>query len=480
MKTEYDLFIDGRWIKPGKRFDVRMPYDGSIVGTAPKATRAEVEQAILAAKKAAPAAARLSSYKRYEILMKAATSMQQRQEDFARAVASESGKPVKEARVEVARAAQTLIFSAEEAKRNVGEMIPIDAHPAGAERLGFTLRMPRGVIAAVTPFNFPLNLSCHKIGPALAGGNTVVHKPASATPISGYMLAELFAEAGLPAGFLNTVTGSGGEIGDFLVAHPDVAMVTFTGSAEVGKHIRAIAGMKPVTLELGANCAVIVDDDADIELALGRCAVGGFAHSGQVCIHLQRIYASQKIADDFTDALKARVAKLKIGHPLDETTDVTSLIDEPNATRVADWIAEAVRGGARTVIGGERVGRATVKPAILADTKPDMKIVAEEIFGPLVCVDKYTSLEQAVEMVNHSKFGLQAGIITRDINKALWAAQRIECGGVMINDVPMFRVDQMPYGGVKDSGVGREGPKYALAEMTETKVVVINLAGAPK
>jgi acyl-CoA reductase-like NAD-dependent aldehyde dehydrogenase len=340
--------------------------------------------------------------------------------------------------------------------------------------------MPRGIVAAVTPFNFPLNLSCHKIGPAIAGGNTVVHKPASATPISGYMLAELFAEAGLPAGFLNTITGSGGEVGDFLVAHPDVAMVTFTGSAEVGKHIRSIAGMKPVTLELGANCGVIVDDDADIELALGRCAVGGFAHSGQVCIHLQRIYANQKIAGDFTDALKARVAKFKIGHPLDETTDVTSLIDESNAARVADWIAEAVQGGARTIIGGERVGRATVKPAIVADTQPDMKIVAEEIFGPLVCVDKYTSLEQAIEQVNHSKFGLQAGIITRDINKALWAAQHIECGGVMINDVPMFRVDQMPYGGVKDSGIGREGPKYALQEMTETKVVVINLAGGPK
>jgi acyl-CoA reductase-like NAD-dependent aldehyde dehydrogenase len=480
MKTDYNLFIDGRWVKPGAKFEVRVPYDGAIFGTAPKANRAEVEQAIAAAKRAAPAAAKLPSHKRYEILMKAATLMQQRAEEFARVIASESGKPIREARGEVGRSAQTLIFSAEEAKRNVGEMVPVDAHPGGAERLGFTLRMPRGVIAAITPFNFPLNLVCHKVGPALAGGNTVVHKPASSTPICGYMLADLFAEAGLPAGFLNTISGGGGEVGDFLVAHPDVAMVTFTGSAEVGKHIRAVAGMKPVTLELGANCAAIVDSDADMELALGRCAIGGFAHSGQVCIHLQRIYVAGKTAGDFTDALRSRVTALRIGHPLDDASDVTSLIDEPNAVRVSDWIAEAERGGARNLIGGKRMGRATVTPAILSGTQPGMKAVADEIFGPVVCVEAFDSIERAVEMVNRSRYGLQAGVFTRDISRALWAAQQIECGGVMINDVPTFRVDQMPYGGVKDSGIGREGPRYALQEMTETKTVVINLTGAPK
>jgi acyl-CoA reductase-like NAD-dependent aldehyde dehydrogenase len=479
MKTDYDLFIDGRWVKPSARFEVRVPYDGSIFGTAPKASREEVGQAITAAKKAAPAAAKLPSHQRHEILAKAAALMQQRTEDFARAIACESGKPLREARVEVGRSALTLSFSAEEARRNVGEMVPVDAHPGGTDRLGFTLRMPRGVIAAITPFNFPLNLVCHKIGPALAGGNTVVHKPASATPICGYMLAELFAEAGLPAGFLNTVSGGGGDVGDFLVAHPDVAMVTFTGSPEIGKRIRAVAGMKPVTLELGANCAAIVDADADLELALGRCAIGGFAHSGQVCIHLQRIYAAGKIAGDFTDALRSRVAALRIGHPLDEASEVTSLIDEPNALRVTGWIAEAVRDGARKLTGGERAGRATVTPAILAGTQPGMKAVADEIFGPVVCVETFDSIEQAVGMVNASRYGLQAGVFTRDLGRALRAAQRIECGGVMINDVPTFRVDQMPYGGVKESGMGREGPHYALQEMTETKTVVVNLAGTP-
>ena len=479
MKTDYDLFIDGRWVKPGARFEVRVPYDGAGFATVPKANREEVAQAIAAAKRAAPAAARLPSHKRHEILAKAAGLMQQRAEDFARAIACESGKPIREARAEVGRSALTLSFCADEARRNVGEMVPMDAHPGGADRLGFTLRMPRGVIAAITPFNFPLNLVCHKIGPAIAGGNTVVHKPASATPVCGYMLAELFAEAGLPAGFLNTISGGGSDIGDFLVAHPDVAMVTFTGSLEVGRHIRAVAGMKPVTLELGANCAAIVDADADMKLTLDRCAVGGFAHSGQVCIHLQRIYAARKIAGDFTDALRSRATAFRIGPPLDEASDITSLIDVPNAERVTGWIAEAVRDGAHKLMGGERAGRATVTPAILTGTQPGMRAVADEIFGPVVCVEPVDSIEQAVEMVNASRYGLQAGVFTRDIGRAMRAAQRIECGGVIINDVPTYRADQMPYGGVKESGIGREGPRYALQEMTDTKTVVINLTGTP-
>ncbi len=478
MKTDYDLFIDGRWVKPSAKFEVHIPYDGSLFATVPKASREEMGQAIAAAKKAAPAAAQLASHKRYEVLVKAATLMEQRTEDFARAIASESGKPIREARIEVGRSALTLSFSAEEARRNVGEMVPVEGHPGGANRMGFTLRMPRGVIAAITPFNFPLNLVCHKIGPAIAGGNTVVHKPASATPVCGYLLAELFADAGLPAGFLNTVSGGGGDVGDFLVAHPDVAMVTFTGSPPIGKHIRAMAGMKPVTLELGSNSAAIVDADADMKLTLDRCTLGGFAHSGQVCIHLQRIYVARKILGEFTEALRLRAAALRMGPPLDDASEITSLIDVPNAERVVGWIAEAVQDGARKLMGGERAGRATVTPAILTGTKPGMKAVADEIFGPVVCIEPFDTLEQAIGLVNATRFGLQEGVFTRDIVRALRAAQQIDCGGVMINDMPTYRADQMPYGGVKESGVGREGPRYALQEMTDTKTVIINLAGS--
>ncbi|MBI2194840.1 MAG: aldehyde dehydrogenase family protein [Planctomycetes bacterium] len=472
-EKRYDLYIGGEWVKANRYMTVRLPYDGSVVGEVPSANRSEMERAIAAASRARRDAARMPAHKRSAILYKACQLMEGRKEDWGRAVSIESGKPIREGRIEAARAVQTLLFSAEEAKRIEGEILPLDAHPNGEGRFGFTLRPPRGVIAAITPFNFPLNLACHKVGPALASGNTVVLKPASVTPITAYMLAELFSEAGLPPGFLNVISGGGGEIGDALVSHPDVHMVTFTGSVEVGKRIHDKAGIKMVTLELGSNSAAIVDTEADLDLALERCRAGGYAHSGQVCISLQRLYAQNEVARDFTDRFVEAVRSLRIGHPLEDQTEVSSLIREADAQRVESWIQEAVAGGATLAVGGRRCRATTVEPAVLLGTKPDMRVVRDEIFGPVVAVDDYQTLDQAIEKVNDSRYGLQAGVFTRNLSKALHAAQRLEVGGVMINDVPTFRVDQMPYGGVKESGLGREGPKYAVQEMTDIRMVVI-------
>lgn len=472
---QYDLFIEGEWVKANRSMEVRLPYDGSLIGEVPSANLGEMERAVAAARKARKDAARLPAHKRSAILYKASQLMESRKEDWARAISMESGKPIKEGRLEASRAVQTLLFSAEEAKRIEGETLPMDAHPGGEGRFGFTIRSPRGVIAAITPFNFPLNLACHKVGPALASGNTVVLKPASVTPITAYMLAELFTECGLPPGFLNVISGGGAEIGDALVSHPDVYMVTFTGSVEVGRRIHQMAGIKMVTLELGSNSAAIIDAEADLELALERCRAGGYSHSGQVCISLQRLYAQKEIAREFTDRFVERVRSLRIGHPLEDQTDVSSLIRESDAKRVEEWIQEAVAGGAILATGGRRCRSTTVEPAVLLRAQPEMKVVRDEVFGPVVAVDDYQGLDDAIEKVNDSRYGLQAGVFTRNISKAIYSAQRLEVGGVMINDVPTFRVDQMPYGGVKDSGLGREGPRYAIQEMTDVKMVVVKL-----
>jgi acyl-CoA reductase-like NAD-dependent aldehyde dehydrogenase len=364
----------------------------------------------------------------------------------------------------------TLIFSAEEAHRLHGEEVPIDAHPAGKGKTGLVIREPLGVIAAITPFNFPLNLSLHKIGPALAAGNTVVHKPASATPISAILLARLFADAGLPAGALNVITGPGGTIGDALIFDPRIAMVTFTGSPEVGQRIRNLAGMKRVTLELGSNSAVIIEADADLDKAVPRCVSGAFAHSGQVCISIQRIFVQESIHGEFATRMAAATHKLRIGHPLEDSTDVSSLITENEAKRIESWIGEAKYGGAQVVTGGERRG-ATVEPAVLTDVPASASLSAKEAFGPVVAVNSYQNLEDAIGMVNQSDYGLQAGMYTRDLEKAFRTAREVHVGGFHINEIPAFRVDQMPYGGVKLSGSGREGPRYAVEEMTELKLI---------
>jgi len=396
---------------------------------------------------------------------------------FAETIALESGKPLREARAEVDRTLQTLQFSAEEAKRIHGEMLSIDAHPAGKGRTGFTLRVPRGVIGCITPFNFPLNLVAHKVGPALASGNTVVVKPAEETPCSAYLLAQALAEAGAPDGSVNVVPGLGEVAGEALVTHRDVAMVSFTGSRTVGRHIRAVAGLKPVTLELGGNAAVVVDAGFDWSESLDRLVVGGFSHSGQVCIHLQRIYVAKGERrggyGDLVDALAARAKALKVGHPLDEAAEVTSLIRVHDVERVGATVGDAQEKGATLAAGGTRSGRATYAPTVVAGLQPGMKLAEDEIFGPVVGVAEVDSFDAAIAAANRTPYGLQAAVFTRDLEKALRAAERIEAGGIMINDIPTFRVDQMPYGGMKESGMGREGPRYACEEMTELKTIVI-------
>ncbi len=467
---EYPLYINGRPVSTDRTAVVELPYDGSEVARFHQAGPAELEAAVQAAARAAPLMREMSLAERSAILRRASERLEELREELALTVSSESGKPLREGYAEVDRAVSTLLFSAEEAHRLVGEAVPIDAAAAGKGRWAMTLREPLGVIAAITPFNFPLNLAMHKIGPAIAAGNAVVHKPASATPLSALKMAAIFAESGLPPGALNVIPGPGGAIGDSLVTRPEVAMITFTGSADVGVRIRGLAGMRRVTLELGSNSAVILEEDADLEQAVPRCVTGSFAHSGQVCISVQRIYAHRRIVDRFLEQFVAEAKKLKIGHPHDPATEVSSMITVHEAERVEEWIAEAVSAGARLLTGGAR-RRATIEPAILAGVPPQVKISCQEAFGPLVAVNAYDTLEQAIDMVNDSQYGLQAGIYTRDLGKAFHAARQVHVGGFLINDVPQFRVDQMPYGGVKLSGTGREGPHYAIEEMTDTKLV---------
>jgi acyl-CoA reductase-like NAD-dependent aldehyde dehydrogenase len=468
---EYPMFIGGDRVKTAIPLRVELPYDGSQVATVYRAGKAEVDASVGAARKAFPVMRDMTREERSAVLRRVHEAILERRDALASAIVSECGKPIKEARIEVERAAYTILFSSEEAHRLAGEVVPMDASPAGKGHMGMMVREPLGVIAAITPFNFPLNLSMHKIGPALAAGNTVVHKPASATPLSGLLMAEIFDECGLPKGALNVITGPGGEIGDALVFHPDVAMITFTGSAEVGLRIRNLAGLKRVTLELGNNSAVIIEADADLNDAVARCVAGSFAHSGQVCISIQRILVHRDIRDRFLESFVEKARKLAIGHPRESSTDVSSLITVKEAERVESWIGEAVNGGAKLLSGGQRK-RATIEPAVLADVPESAQISCREAFGPVVGINSYGDLDEAIDRVNRSDYGLQGAIYTRDLEHAFYAARRVHVGGFMINEIPQYRVDQMPYGGVKMSGTGREGPKYAIEEMTEPKLIV--------
>ena len=463
--------IGGQPVITSQPRTVELPFDGSAVATIFQAGLEHVDAAVKAARAAAPVMREMTRDQRSTILRRAHGLLLERRDAIASAIVAECGKPIREARTEAERAAYTLLFSAEEAHRLAGEVVPMDAEPLGAGHWGMTVREPVGVIAAITPFNFPLNLAMHKIGPALAGGNTVVHKPASTTPLSALLMADLFEEAGLPAGALNVVTGPGGVLGDALVMHSGINMVTFTGSVEVGLRLRSLAGMKRVTLELGNNSAVIVEDDADLEEAAARCVAGAFAHSGQVCISVQRVYVNRKVASEFLERVVERSRKLAIGHPREAATEISSLITPGEADRVHEWIGDAVECGARLLTGGERSARATLAPAVLTGVPESHAIMRKEAFGPVMGVNQYDTLNQAIDLLNDSDYGLQAGIYTRDIGKAFTAARRAEVGGFLINQVPQFRVDQMPYGGVKLSGSGREGPRYAIEEMTEPKLI---------
>lgn len=388
---------------------------------------------------------------------------------FTNDICLETGKPISEARIEADRSLQTILAAAAEALRLSGEAVPMDAHPMGKGRMAMTVREPVGVIAAITPFNVPLNLALHKVAPALAAGNTVVHKPSEQTPLSALRLAAALQEAGAPAGAYNLVTG-GAAVGKQMATSDDVNMVTFTGSVATGRAVRQMAGLKKVTLELGNNSAVVLEPDTNLGEAVGRCVAGAFAHSGQVCISLQRVYVHEDIADEFLAKFTEASSRLRIGDPREETSGISSLISEQAAQRVDSWIDEAVAGGAKRVLGGQRK-YATIPPTILTDVPPSARISCQEVFGPVVAVYRYSDLTEAIREVNDTPYGLQAGIYTQNLTRAFQAARKFHVGGVLINDVPMFRADHMPYGGVKDSGIGREGPRYAIEEMTELKLI---------
>jgi acyl-CoA reductase-like NAD-dependent aldehyde dehydrogenase len=470
LTKEFDSYIGGEFVPTANRDTIRLPYDGTAVASVPRVTAQMVNAAVDAAQKGARAMATLANYDRADLLQRVAEFIRRDADDFAQLVCSETGKPIKEARVEVDRSIQTTLAAAHEARQLRGEVVPMEFAPGGRGRMAVTVREPLGVIGAITPFNLPLNLAMHKIAPALAGGNSVVHKPSEQTPLSALRLAQTLHEAKVPAGAYNVVTGDGTELGEAMVRHEGIAMITFTGSVRVGKWIRANAGLKKVTLEMGNNSAVILEPDSDLDIAVPRTVQGTFTHSGQVCISVQRVYVHEKIADTFVDQLVAATKKLRIGHPYEDATDISSLIAETQAVRVQEWIEEAQASGARVLTGGKRE-RATIEPTVLADVPLGAKVSCQEVFGPVVAIYRYSDLNEAIERVNDTPYGLQAGIFTRDMQRAFDAARKLHFGGVLINDVPMFRVDHMPYGGVKESGIGREGPKYAIEEMTEPKII---------
>jgi len=468
------LWINGTWKAADQYYTLHAPYSGEALAEVPLANAAEVDAAIESAYRAAPVMAALPAHRRSDILHRVADMLQQRLEEAALIIAQEAAKPLATARTEVQRTVQTYRFAAEEARRIHGETIPMDAAPGGEGRVAYTVREPLGVIGAITPFNFPMNLVAHKVGPAIAAGNTVVLKPATQTPLSSLFIAELFAEAGLPAGALNVVTGSGRTIGDQIVQDERIKMITFTGSPAVGIGIRAKAGLKRVTLELGSNSAVIVDQGVDIDRMIGRCVTGAFSYQGQLCISLQRVYVHESLYASFVEKFIAEASQLRAGDPLDARTDLSALITPGDVERTLGWIEEARSGGATVAMGGQAQGNMLL-PTVLLDVNPELKVSCQEVFAPIVIINKIASVDEAIAHVNASRYGLQAGVYTKDISTAMDAARRLHVGGVMINDIPTFRVDHMPYGGVKESGIGREGIKYAVEEMTEMKLVVINL-----
>jgi acyl-CoA reductase-like NAD-dependent aldehyde dehydrogenase len=467
--TEKPLLIGGEWIETGEWLEVRSPYSGDVVARVAKAGARETCQALDAAEQAMREP--LPAHKRAEILVKVAAALGRRHDEVARLISDESGKPMKAARVEAQRAMSTYTFAAVEARKLAGEMVPMDAAQAGTGKLAFTLRQPVGIVAAISPFNFPLNLVAHKLAPALAAGCAVVLKPASQTPLSALLLADLEQEAGLPPGWVNVVAGPASEIGDVLVADERVRLITFTGSSGVGWGLRERAARKRVNLELGNATPVIVAADADVSLAATKVAQNAFSFAGQSCISVQRVYVERGAYDEFVSALLPLVDALKVGDPSDEETDVGPVIDRGARDRILEWIG-ASRGEVLT--GGDLEGE-LIRPTVIANPAADDKVSCEEVFGPVCTVTAVGSLDEAIELANGTRYGLQAGIFTTSIANALTAAQRLEFGGVVVNEAPTFRSDQMPYGGVKDSGNTREGPHYAVREMTEERLVVVEL-----
>lgn len=467
------LLINGERVEATSYAPLYSPYSDEKIADIAMADQALTEQAIEAAYNARKIIGDMPAYQRAEILENVATILANRAEEAATIISKESAKPIMFSRAEVARTVETYKFAAEEAKRIHGETIPFDAAANGVGRIGYTLREPIGVIGAITPFNFPMNLVAHKVGPAIAAGNPIVLKPASQTPLSSLFIAEVFAEAGLPAGVLTVVTGPGGVVGDVLVKDDRVKMVTFTGSPGVGIGISNKAGLKKTTLELGSNSALIIDKDIVIDEIIDRCVMGAFSNQGQVCISTQRIYVHKALFEEFTSKFAAATKQLQLGDPLDPKTYISSLISKKETERTLNWIEETKKSDAKIITGGQ-TQNGILEPTIIIHANSTLKVSCQEVFAPIVIVNEVSSVEEAIAKVNDSRFGLQAGIYTNNVKHALYAAKKLEVGGVIINDVPTYRVDQMPYGGVKESGTGREGIKYAIEEMTEMKLIVWN------
>ena len=469
----YGFFVDGRWIEDGDVVEIRAPYDGSVIGRVVQGRREHAEAAIAAAVKAFGTTRRLPTFERQRVLRQIAANILARRDEFARILAQEAGKPIKLARAEVDRAIFTFNVAAEETARIHGEYLSLDWQESTAGRWGITRRFPLGPVAGITPFNFPLNLVVHKVAPAIAAGCSMVLKPAPQTPLCSLMLAECVQASGWPDGGLNVLPLSN-EDASLLVTDERIKLISFTGSVPVGWDIKRRAGKKKVVLELGGNAGVIVHSDADLQYAADRCIAGGFGYAGQTCISVQRILVEQSVYGKFMELLVQGVQKLRVGDPLDESVDVGPLIRERDAVRAAAWVEEAVKAGARLLCGGTRTG-SMLEPTVLTGTSPDMKVNCQEIFGPVVTVEPYASFDEALRRVNDSAFGLQAGLFTRDIKLVFQAFEELEIGGLIAGDVPSFRVDHMPYGGIKDSGVGREGLRYAIEDMTEMKLLVMNV-----
>jgi acyl-CoA reductase-like NAD-dependent aldehyde dehydrogenase len=469
--VERKLLVAGDWIETGEWQEVRSPYSGEVVGRVAKAGAEETRRAIDAAEAAMQEP--LPAHKRAEILVRVAGALGRRHDEVARQISDEAGKPMKDAKIEASRAMSTYTFAAVEARKLAGEIVPMDASQAGEGKLAFTLRKPIGVVGAISPFNFPLNLVAHKLAPALAAGCAVVLKPASQTPLSALLLAELETEAGLPPGWLNVVVGPASDIGDVLVEDERVKALTFTGSSGVGWALRERAPRKRVNLELGNSTPMIVEADADIDAAASATAQHGFSFAGQSCISIQRVYVQRSVYDGFVERLVPKVEQLVVGDPAEEETDVGPVIDEDARDRILEWIDEAREAGAEILTGGD-LEDDLIRPTLVANAGPELKVSCEEVFGPVVTLTPYDTLDDALDLANGTKYGLQAGIFTTNLDNALRAAEELEFGGVTINEAPTFRADQMPYGGVKESGNTREGPAYAVRELTEQHVVVVN------
>ncbi|WP_096185814.1 aldehyde dehydrogenase family protein [Evansella halocellulosilytica] len=453
-------------------FEVFHKYTGEPLATISKAEKEHVKQAVDVAVKTFETD-QLTPYQRFEILNNASKLLKERKEEISELLVKEVGKTISEAEVEVDRAVQTLLVSSEEAKRIGGEVVPLSASPGSESKMGYYVRTPIGVVCAITPFNVPLNLSCHKIGPAIASGNTVVWKPSSDTPINAYVLMDILREAGLPAGYVNLICGEGSKVGNWLLEDERINKYTFTGSPGVGLHIKQNSGFRNVSLELGNNSPNIIHHDADVTKAAELCTKWGFTNAGQACISAQRLYVHKSIKEEFLSHLTKHTKAIKMGDPMDPSTNMGPLISKREADRIKNWIDEAVSLGAKLVTGGQQDG-SFITPTILESVNNEMKVVCEEIFGPVMTIITYEDIDEAIKQANDSQYGLQSGIFTSNIHTAMYVSNQLRTGGVIINDASTYRADLMPYGGIKNSGTGREGPQYAIEEMTELKLIVIN------